>query len=74
MKKLLGAMLLAGLTASVMANVVLERFDDPKMITGKIIPGSGAELDLTGGVERGALRAKGQKKNLQYIYQESFVE
>ncbi|MBE6402508.1 MAG: hypothetical protein E7039_02145 [Lentisphaerae bacterium] len=71
MKKLLGAMLLAGLTASVMANVVLERFDDPKMITGKIIPGSGAELDLTGGVERGALRAKGQKKNLQYIYEHS---
>ena len=68
MKKFLSAILLAGCVYSGMAEVVLERFDDPKMMTGTIVPGCGAELVLAGGVERGMLRAVGQKKNLQYIY------
>ena len=68
MKKLFTAALLAGAAFSGMTDVVLERFDDPKMTTGTIIPGGGAEIILSGGVERGALKAVGQKKNLQYIY------
>ena len=61
MKKLLSAMLLAGLTASGMANVVLERFDDPKMTTGTISPGGGAG-DLRGDLRDTVLQRKGGRK------------
>ena len=67
MRKLF-SILLSGCVFTCMCNVILERFDDPKRVTGTIESGNGGELILTGGVERGMLRAVGQNKNLQYFY------
>ena len=70
MKKTM-TMLTLGLMLGASADAVLERFDDPKHLSGSIIAANGAEIVPQGGMEGGALKAKGQKKNLQYIYTHS---
>ena len=68
MRKIFSALLAVGCALSVSADVILERFDSPDRVAGKILPAGKGEILLEGGTERGCLYAKGTKNNYQYIY------
>ena len=68
MKKIFSTLLAVGCALGVSADVILERFDSPERVAGKILPAGKAEVLLEGGTEKGCLHAKGIKSNYQYIY------
>ena len=69
MKKYLIAALLSSLFALQAQHNLFERFD---AVPCKGYLSSGGAIDLKAGVEKGALTARGNKKNFQYIYSYKF--
>ena len=69
MKKYLIAALLSSLFALQAQHNLFERFDTPACKGGL---SNGGMIDLKAGVEKGALTARGNKKNFQYIYAYKF--
>ena len=69
MKKYLIAFLMCTVFAVHAQQAVFERFDVPPC---KGTLSGGGTIDPKGGVEKGALTAKGNRKNFQYIYSYKF--
>ena len=58
MKKILSTLLAVGCALGVSADVILERFDSPERVAGKILPAGKAQILLEGGTEKAVCMPK----------------